>query len=110
MANCKNITAFSGTGASVVNCALTLINSVIPIIVAITVLWIIWGAFNLTKSDGEEARKEWRNAILYGIIGLFVMVSIYGFVNILIGTFSFGGSNSITTPNIATHIQAPSTP
>ena len=83
------------------------INSIIPVILAVTVLWIIWSAFNLTKSDGEEARKEWRNAILYGVVGLFVMVSIYGFVNILIGTFSFGGNNQITTPDISKHINAP---
>ena len=96
------------TYANLVTCTLGIINSIIPIIIAITVVWVIWSAFNLTKSDGEEARKEWRNAILYGIIGLFVMVSVYGLVNILVGTFGFGGG-TINTPNISTHIVAPTT-
>jgi len=100
MTSCTSLTTFS----NLTSCVLGIINSVIPVILALTVVWIIWSAFNLTKSDGEEARKEWRDAILYGIVGLFVMVSIYGLVNILTGTFQFGSSN-ITAPNVAKAIQ-----
>src|SRR3989338_1782360 len=37
--------------------------------------------------------------IIYGIIGIFVMVSIWGLVNILVGTFGFGANN---TPQVVT--------
>jgi len=103
LSSCSNLTTFQ----SVVSCTLAIINSIIPIIIAITVVWIIWSAFNLTKSDGEESRKEWRNAILYGIVGLFVMVSVFGLVNILTGTFGFGGNNTINVPNISNSIRTP---
>ena len=107
MNTCQNITAFSGgSGSTVTGCAMSIINSVIPVVVAITVLWIIWGAFNLTKSEGAD-RNKWRDVILYGIVGLFVMISIYGFVNLLSGTFSFGGNNTINVPNISNSIKSP---
>ena len=98
MQTCQNITAFSG----VVSCSLSIINSIIPVIIAITVVWIIWGAFGLTRSEGE-GRKKWRDVILYGIVGLFVMVSVYGLVNILTGTF--GGLSGGSLPSV--HITLP---
>ena len=101
MNSCTTLTTLS----NLKDCTVGIINSVIPIIVALTVLWIIWGAFSLTKSEGED-RKKWRDVILYGIIGLFVMVSIYGLVNILTGTFKFTGTG-ITAPNISNSIKAP---
>ncbi len=101
MSTCASLSTYS----NLVSCVIGIINSVIPVIVAITVLYIVWGAFNLTKSEGED-RKKWSQVILYGIIGLFIMVSIYGLVNILVGTFGFT-VNSVTTPNFSNGIQSP---
>ena len=101
MSTCTSLTTYS----NLVSCVIGIINSVIPVIVAITVLYIVWGAFNLTKSEGED-RKKWSQVILYGVVGLFIMVSIYGIVNILVGTFKFGTS-TITTPSISNSIQPP---
>ncbi len=36
----------------------------------------------------EEKREEAKQTVYYGIIGLFVMISIWGFVNILDKTFN----------------------
>ena len=101
MNTCTSLTTYS----NLTGCAIGIINSIIPVLLALTVLWIIWSTFNLVKSDGDS-RKEWRDAILYGIIGLFIMVSIYGLVNILTVTFQFGGSTGITAPNIGNVIQS----
>ena len=35
----------------------------------------------------KKARNKGKNIMIYGIIGLFVMVSFWGIVNILINTF-----------------------
>jgi uncharacterized membrane protein len=77
-----------------------IINGVlVPMIFAIAFLVFIWGVVNffLLGAKDEEAREKGRNYILYGIIAFFVMVSVWGLVNILVGTFnlSSGGPSNI---------------
>lgn len=78
------ITNFSG----LVTRLMDMINSTIPFIIALAVLVFLWGIFQLVLSgDSEEKQKEAKNIIFYGIICLFVMVSVWGLVRILTATF-----------------------
>lgn len=66
-----------------------LIDGAVPFIIGLGVFVIIWGIFTyLTHAAEEEKREEAKKFILWGIIGVFMMLSIWGFVNILINTFS----------------------
>jgi hypothetical protein len=61
-------------------------------IVALAVLYFMWGVLTFIRSgDNESAREKGRSMIIYGIIGLAVMFSVWGLVNILINTFHVGG-------------------
>jgi len=73
-----------------------ILNAVVPIIIALAVVYILWGIVQSFIKGGEEERKAGHMKILYGIIGLFVMVSIWGLVNILVNTA--GLSNTSTIP------------
>jgi hypothetical protein len=53
------------------------------------VVYVIYGAFQMITS--EEKRQSGKDTIVYGIIGLFVMVSVWGLVNILTSTFKLQG-------------------
>ena len=76
------------------------IDAVIPFLVGLAVMLIIYGILSfISKAADEEKRTEAKNFIIWGIIGIFVMVSIWGLVNILVGTFGFGASN---TPQVVT--------
>jgi Type IV secretion system pilin len=68
-----------------------MIQTLVPLIVGLTLLYFIWGIFQLVRSNSEDARKEAIGVITYGIVSLFVMVSVWGLVGILTSTF-FGGS------------------
>lgn len=68
-----------------------LIKSLVPLVVALTLLVFIWGIFQLVRTNDEDARKEAIAVITYGIVALFVMVSVWGLVSILTSTF-FSGS------------------
>lgn len=64
------------------------INAIIPFLVGIAVLVIIWGVFQYISGAGdEEKRGEARKFIMYGVIGVFLMLSIWGFVNVLANSF-----------------------
>ena len=68
-----------------------LIKSLVPLVVALTLLVFIWGIFQLVRTNDEDARKEAIAVVTYGIVSLFVMVSVWGLVNILTSTFFSGG-------------------
>lgn len=60
----------------------------IPSLILIAVITFMAGILKyLGAGDNEEKRQSGRQVMLYGIIILFVMVSIWGFVNILTNSF-----------------------
>ena len=67
-----------------------LLASLVPLIISLTLVYFLWGIFKLVQSNSEDARKDAINIITFGVIALFVMVSVWGFVAILSNTF-FGG-------------------
>ncbi len=81
-----------------------ILNAVVPFIIGLVVLVIIWGIFTyITKAGEEEKRAEAKKFILYGILGLFIMVSLWGFVGILVNTFGITGTiNSGDIPKVPT--------
>ena len=61
--------------------------------IGIALVGFLWGVakFILAAEDTSK-REEGRNLMLYGIIALFVMISIWGLVTILAGTFGIDTS------------------
>src|SRR5882724_5595814 len=65
-----------------------LIGLLIPIILALAVVWFMWGVLQYVTKGGDAAgQKEARDTMLWGIIAIAVMVSIWGLVGILQSTF-----------------------
>jgi len=66
-------------------------NVLVPLIFALAFIVFIWGVFQYFIAGGhdEEKRESGKQLMLWGIIGFFVMVSVWGLVNILRGTFNF---------------------
>ncbi|MEI8249219.1 MAG: hypothetical protein WCG07_01860 [Candidatus Taylorbacteria bacterium] len=63
-------------------------NTAIQILIAFAVIWIIYNVVRyIMKADNPEARGPIGSAILWGIVGLFVILSIWGLVRILSNTF-----------------------
>ncbi|MEI8338104.1 MAG: pilin [bacterium] len=73
-------------------------NGIVPLIIGLAVIIFLIGiAQYITSGDNEEKKEASRNLMLYGIISIFVMVSVWGFVNILTNTF-FGSNAKL--PNL----------
>ncbi len=63
------------------------LNDLIPIIMGIAVVTFLYGVVKFIKSaEQPEEREEGKKIIAYGILAIFVMVSMWGFVNIIVGT------------------------
>lgn len=75
------------------------VNLLIPFFVALAVLVFIYGLIKYVLSAGDAAaRVEARGYIIYGVIGIAVMLSVFGLVNLVRNTF--GLDNTITGDDI----------
>jgi hypothetical protein len=67
-----------------------LINTiVVPLIFAGAFFVFIWGIFNYFILGGadETKQKEGRDFAIWGILGMVVLFSVWGLVNVLLTTF-----------------------
>lgn len=82
---------------SLVRILQNIVDVVIPFIIGLAVLVFIYGLFQFITSAGdEEARGNAKHLIIWSVIAVFVMVSVWGLVNILSGTFNL--NKAVTIP------------
>ena len=75
-----------------VNFLVVLFNQAIAVMVGLGVVYLLFGVVKtIMHADNEQIRSDGRQMMLYGVIALFVIVSMWGLVNVLVSTF-FGGS------------------
>ncbi|MCX6731513.1 MAG: pilin [Candidatus Parcubacteria bacterium] len=80
--------AMAATVATLVDKIMSILNIIVPLLIAVAVVIFLFGVVKyITAGGDEEKRKESRNVMIYGIVGLFVMVAVWGLVNVLISTF-----------------------
>src|SRR3990167_921860 len=77
-----------------------LLNVVLPVFVALGVVYFVWGVVSYVISSDEEAKKTGRDRIIYGIIGLAVIIGVWGLVNLLRNTFNLNNQQVITLPTV----------
>ncbi|MBU6231070.1 MAG: hypothetical protein KGI45_02340 [Patescibacteria group bacterium] len=62
-------------------------NVVTYILVAFAVIYIVWMVIQAILKSGSEDASKYRMNVIWGIVGLFIIVSIWGLVNIVANTF-----------------------
>ena len=61
---------------------------VIPVLLIIATLVFIWGVVQyIIAGNSEQRKKEGRDLIMWGLIGLLVIVAMWGFIKIIGTTF-----------------------
>lgn len=73
-------------------------NVIVPVLFAVAFIVFLWGVFYtfILGASSEEVKEKGKNLMLWGLIGFFVMVSIWGLVNLLTNTLSFGNNTGPT--------------
>ncbi len=73
---------------------------VIPLLITFGVIYFIWGVIQYVTAADEEKKTKARSTMISGIIGLFVIISIWGLVYLVQRTFGLQGQNSIQGTDI----------
>lgn len=69
---------------------------VIPFLGAVAFLVFVLGVARFIKASGNERQiKESKNFLIWGIVGLFVLVTIWGIIAFLRSEFGFGGGEPL---------------
>ncbi len=66
-----------------------IINPLIGLIFAAAVVFFIYGLVRyLISPDNEEIRKTSKSNMVWGLVGILIMVSVYAIINMIINTLS----------------------
>lgn len=64
-----------------------IINPIIMLLFAVAVLVFLYGVFLYVKdSDSEDGRATGKQHIIWGIFGMFIMISVFGILNLVMNS------------------------
>jgi uncharacterized membrane protein YuzA (DUF378 family) len=77
----------------------SLLNAAMPLLIGIAVVWLIYNIVRYVVAGDDTAKEQAKQRVVYGVVGLFIIVSIWGLVTILVNTF--GLTNTVrSAPNV----------
>jgi len=87
-----------------------LINLTFPVMIGLAIVFFFWGVgqFILNDAGNDKTREDGKKKMLWGVIALFVMVSIWGILSWISNTIDIPintNSNSTSVPCDATAYQ-----
>ena len=69
-----------------------ILNPLIGLAFAIAFVVFFWGIFQFIASQTTDTgREEGKRKIFWGLFGIFIMISAYGLIRLILGTFDITG-------------------
>ncbi len=83
-----------------------IINPIIYVLFALAIAFFLFGVFQfLLNQDNEEKKSTGKSHMLWGIIGITIMIGVFAIMNIILRTFKIdyvqiNSSNNQVTPEV----------
>ena len=91
--------ALAATLGDIIRTVRDLVNTIIPLFMVIAVAVFLWGIVKyITAAGDEEKAKDARGYIIYGLIGVFVMVAFWGIIQVVASTFGITPGGTVPVP------------
>ena len=71
-----------------------LLKLALPLIISLAVVWFIYNVFRYMIAGSEDDKAKAKTDMVWGIVAIFVMVSVWGLVGILQSTFGTSGAGA----------------
>jgi hypothetical protein len=86
---------------AIVNFITRTVKALIPIFFALAIIYFFWGLIQYIRSAGDpKAAQAGRSIMIYGVIAIAVMISIYGLVIWLQQLFGISDVTSVDIPTV----------
>lgn len=74
----------------------------VPLLIAVAFIVFLWGIYKyfIYSADNDTERAKGKTFALYGIIGLVIIFSVWGIVNVFMDTLKFDDNNAPPSPTI----------
>lgn len=83
--------AASGVDSLILNVNRLILNPLISLLFAVAIVYFLYGVFQfLTNAENEEAKTTGRNHMIWGIIGIVIMMGVFTILQIVMDTFNIG--------------------
>ncbi len=70
-----------------------ILNPLIRLVFLFALVVFLWGVFGYVKNgDSEEARSTGRRHMIWGVFGMFIMISVFAIMAFILNTFEIPGS------------------
>jgi len=81
----------------------TIINPLIGFLFALAVAFFLWGVFEfISNQESEEKKTTGKNHMLWGVIGLVIMMGVFFIMNLILKTFDINSNGTTITPEQGT--------
>lgn len=77
-----------------------ILNAIVPLLIALGVVYFVWGVISFVIAGDEEAKTKGRDRMIFGIIGLAVIIGLWGLVKIVTNTFGLNNTTTIELPTV----------
>lgn len=78
-----------------------IISMLIPIAFALALLFFFYGLARFILAAGdEEKREQGKSIMIWGVVALFVMASVWGIVRFIGDAFGIQQGNTVQVPNV----------
>lgn len=80
-----------------VNLSVEVINPIIKVLFALAIVYFLYGVAKfLMNQEDEESRTSGKKHMLWGIVGIFIMMAVWGIMNLVIATLNISDINPQT--------------
>lgn len=82
---------------NLINGGLTILSRLIFLLISLAVVWFIWNVIRYAMSEDESGKEKAKSQMIWGIIAIAVIVSVWGLVAILRGFFGVDVADTLPT-------------
>jgi len=102
LALAQNLNTNQGTLGGILNLIFQILNFLVPILIALGVVYFIYSVIKYITASDEDQKGKAKSMMIYAIIGLFIITTIWGLVRVLNDTLQInaGGSPTGTTSEL----------
>lgn len=77
-----------------------IVDMLVPILLALALVVFFWGLIRYVFSKGGKGVDSARKLMIWGLVALFVMVSVWGIIRLAQATLGINQVNTITAPSV----------